>query len=164
MPSLSGSQAERAAFSHSLRSLSSIRQPAQSSRRSGTPTTCCLARRRRDISLLLLTLRHFCNWPLDSPVNCARPSQRRRCQFAVRLVSRGNLRLGSSYPSWAGICQTKGEGVVPRVLDSCGISVIGNIEDLGRDEGIYGSYRRKKSRRAGRTTVSVLARVASGNV
>jgi hypothetical protein len=61
-------------------------------------------------------------------------------------------------------CFGKGEGVVPRVLDSCGISVIGDIEDLGRAEGIYGSYRREKSRRAERTTVSVLALVASGNI
>jgi hypothetical protein len=72
--------------------------------------------------------------------------------------------LAQSYPHLSRDCQTKGEGVVPRVLDSCGISVVGDIEDLGRDEGIYGSYRREKSRRAERTTVSVLARVASGNI
>jgi hypothetical protein len=33
---------------------------------------------------------------------------------------------------------------VRRILDSCGIFVIGDIEDLGRDEGIYSSCRRKE--------------------
>jgi hypothetical protein len=47
--------------------------------------------------------------------------------------------LPQSYPQLGRDCQTKGEGVVLCVLDSCGISVIGDIEDLGRDEGIYGS-------------------------
>jgi hypothetical protein len=60
-PSLSGVRAKRAAFPHSARSSSSIWRPALSSRGSASPTTCCLVRRRCDISLLLFMLRHFSN-------------------------------------------------------------------------------------------------------
>jgi hypothetical protein len=66
-PSLSGASVERA-FSHSARRSSSVWRSAQSSRGSASPTTCCLMRRRCDISFLLFILRHFYNWPLDSAV------------------------------------------------------------------------------------------------
>ena len=84
-PSLSGAPAERAAFSRFARSSSSIWRPARLSSGSASPTTCCLVRRRCDISLLLLILRHFCNWPLDYAVGLSVAPGRRRDSSAGLL-------------------------------------------------------------------------------
>src|SRR5271155_1912017 len=64
----------------------------------------------------------------------ARPPQRWRCPFAVPSVSCGNSLNGSVVTlSWAGALHNKGERLVlPVLLDSFVVSLIDDVEDLGR--------------------------------
>jgi hypothetical protein len=69
-----------------------------------------------------------------SSLSYARPPQRWRCPFAVPSVSCGNSLNGSVVTlSWARALRSKGERLVlPVLLDSFVVSLIDDVEVLGR--------------------------------